>query len=346
MTNLYSSFNYLIGKILKKYYSLSLAHQILLAYILVTIPFLYFHEQHLPLGIILILIIFSILFSFLLGYASIWILGKIFEKDFYFWIEILFFGSSLGIFYALGLLENRAAWVFFFIVLGIFLIYRVLKVVVIYRIFFLGTIVLLNGLFSFKMLQLGEWLLFHLAQKLQTSSLEISVEDWEWHEKDRLLIHKTIPVKLKLHSEMFFHKPKGELSEYKGTGNLLAVISNSPSDPTVYPYLRIFFLPSIARPNFDLISEEFENYLNFEVGRGEIESLQSLGEREHEKQKWKGKFWIFYDNLRPRNSKTGFYILPLSNGNILILEIRENLKTNTFHEIEIQEILDSIQTSF
>jgi hypothetical protein len=344
MTNLRSSLNYLFGKLSEKYYSLSLAIRILLVYLIISVPFLYFHEKHLPSWITLVLILFSLGLSFLMGLASIWLLRFLFKEDFRVWVEVPFFASAVVILYFLGLLDNRAGWTFLFFCLAIFLAHRLFKVVVIYRIFFLGTLILLNGLFTFRALQAGEWILFHWDQKLSSQNTgTINPEKWEWDEKSRILRHDNIPIALKLPDEMFFHKPKGSLEENRGTGSLILGISNSPGDANVYPYIRLFFLPSIVRPDILLIAEEFANYLSFEVNRGDIEALQSIGEREEDKKKWKGRFWIFYDNLRPRNAKTGFYILPLSEGNVLVLEIRENLNENTFHENYIQEILDTIE---
>ena len=74
-----------------------------------------------------------------------------------------------------------------------------------------------------------------------------------------------------------------------------------------------------------------------------MEEIKNLGEHPHSEKKWQGNFWTFYDILRPRYSKTGFYIYPLKDGSYLIIDITENLVENQFHENEIEEIIKSIK---
>ncbi|HNH57806.1 MAG TPA: hypothetical protein PK153_23600, partial [Leptospiraceae bacterium] len=80
-----------------------------------------------------------------------------------------------------------------------------------------------------------------------------------------------------------------------------------------------------------------------EKHQGNMEEIKNLGERLHPERKWQGNFWTFYDIIRPRYSKTGFYIYPLKEGSYLILDITENLVDKQFHENEIEEIITSIQ---
>ncbi|MCP5497056.1 MAG: hypothetical protein H7A23_21075, partial [Leptospiraceae bacterium] len=56
-----------------------------------------------------------------------------------------------------------------------------------------------------------------------------------------------------------------------------------------------------------------------------------------------GNFWSLYDNLRPRYSISGYYILPLKNGDFLIIDIMENQTNQRFHESGVKEMLESIK---
>ncbi|NUM42443.1 MAG: hypothetical protein HUU45_12520 [Leptospiraceae bacterium] len=60
------------------------------------------------------------------------------------------------------------------------------------------------------------------------------------------------------------------------------------------------------------------------------------------KKNWNGYFWAYFDPLRPRYAKTGFYFAPLPSGDALLLHLTENV-TKDFHEPKILEILESIQ---
>ncbi|MEM4271314.1 MAG: hypothetical protein QXO70_04450, partial [Candidatus Pacearchaeota archaeon] len=149
MTKLYSSFKYLIGKILEKYYSFSLGKRILIVYLLVLIPFLYFHEQHLPLGIILALLIFALILALLLGLASLQTLHFLFQKEFQVGWELGFYFVNLILYYSLGLFENRGGILLLVFCILIYLPFRFWQNRTFHRIFILGVLALTNGLLTF-----------------------------------------------------------------------------------------------------------------------------------------------------------------------------------------------------
>lgn len=340
MINLYSSFKYLIGKILEKYYSLNLRTKVLLIYLFILIPFLYFHERHLPIWIILVLLIFALIFSLILGLMILKILSFLYEREFNLWLELGFYFLNFTFYFFIGLFDKRAGIILLIFCVLIYLPFRLQKDRVFYRIAILGTIALTTSLTTFQILRVGEWLLFHLQLKMQQEKIEIDIDSWELDGKK--LSHKEIPMSLYLSENMFFHKPSKTLGEYRGTGTLLGIISNSDSDPNIYPYIRIYFIPKLFYVDMQTLEVEFEKYLEFEKNQGDIESIQNFGEHTIQ-ERYKGKFWVFYDNLRPKNVKAGFYFIPLKNSNIILFEIREKLSENEFHVTEIQEILDKMK---
>lgn len=191
---------------------------------------------------------------------------------------------------------------------------------------------------------MGEMLLFHWSQLGKYSTEGPNLEEWKWEEEKRKISHSSIQFEAKLPEGFFFHNAKDLKMDIKtGAGKLLGVISSSADDPNTYPYLKIFYLPVTVRVDGTALVDEYQSFLDFELNRGEIESLQNIGKQSFAPQNWEGNFWIFYDYLRPRNAKSGFYILPQKDGSHLLLAIRETLLENAPHEKEIQEILESIR---
>lgn len=301
---------------------------------------MYIHEMHLPIGIILLLMIFAIFLSLLLGILNLKLIDFLFQKEFHTAIELSFYIVNLVFYLILGLFSNRAGILLLIFCIVIYFPFRLQRNRVFFRIAILGIVALTTALLTFQILQFGEWTLFHLQIKLNQKKIEISPQNWSIEGKT--ITNKDLPLVLHLSENMFFHKPSQTLGESRNTGSLVGIISNSDSDPSIYPYIKIYFVPSISYADIETISREFEKYLEFEKNQGDIESLQSIGAHTL-KNKHKGKFWIFYDNLRPKNAKAGFYLILLKNGDTLILELREKLLEDSFHVSEIQEILDKME---
>lgn len=334
----------IFGRVLKKYYSLSFLWKIISAYTLLAIPFLYIHESHLPWFVILILIVTTLIVSNSTLFGSILVLKRLFQKDFIIWQEAIYVVSVLLTVYAFGFFENQAGVIFLFFVLLFFLFYRAVRAVVYYRIILVGMAIFVNGLLTFKYLQFSEVYLFNRSIQTKYNTHEKDLTEWKYTEETRILQNDTIGLSLKLPKEYFFHNPKDlKMTEKTGTGQIAGILSSSQTDPNRYPLIRLFWVPEYIKVDPSTIQEEYSSILDFEKHQGNMEEIKNLGEKNHPERKWQGNFWTFYDVIRPRYSKTGFYIFPLKEGSFLIIDITENLVENQFHEKDIEEALMSIQ---
>lgn len=205
--------------------------------------------------------------------------------------------------------------------------------------------ILLNGLLSFQFLSRGEIYLFHsmFRDKYGEESKEFS--SWENDEENRILKNEKIPLEIKIPEGLYFHPPSTfDLENKTGSGEIAGIISSSPNDPNLYPLVRIFVIGGYQRIEKEKVKEEYEQILQFESQRGEIDTIEFLTEHTPEnKTGWEGIFWSFFDLNRPHYCKTGFYFLNKHNGNYVILDIRENLIQSSFHEESIQLIIDSLK---
>jgi hypothetical protein len=318
---------------------------VLFWYTLLAIPFLFYHEKHLPLPIILSLLTLAILVSILLAFVSFYILGWIFAWD-YFWVtELFYFGISLVILFFLGILENRGGRVFLFFIFLLFLLFRQIKSKVYYRSILFGVAILINGLLTFQSIALGEEYLFHsmFKDKYETSTEDFS--KWNFNETTRILQNTSIPLEMKIPVGLFFHSPDSlSLKNKTGSGQIAGILSSSERDPNIYPYIRIFIISGYMAIDAGVVKTEYEQVLDFESQRGEIETIQFIDQHHPELHpNWEGFFWSFFDTMRPRYSKSGFYLIGIKNGKHIVLDIRENKTEINFHEDVIQTTIDSIK---
>lgn len=281
------------------------------------------------------------LLTFLL---SILTLKYLFKKDFVFWQEILYLGVMIGTVYSFGFFDNQAGIIFLIFVMLFFLFYRMIRGVVYYRIILVGMALFVNGLLTFKYLQFSEMYLFNRSFQDKYETNEKDLTNWEFDEKTRTLKNEIIPITLTLPKDYFFHNPKDlKMKEKTGSGQIAGILSTGETNPNRYPLLRLFYVPEFIKVDPATIKEEYSSILEFEKHQGNMEEIKNLGEHLFPGKKWQGNFWTFYDILRPRYSKTGFYIYPLKDGSYLIIDITENLVENQFHENEIEEIIKSIK---
>lgn len=79
--------------------------------------------------------------------------------------------------------------------------------------------------------------------------------------------------------------------------------------------------------------------MDLSVNQGDMIEVHELGEENFEK-KMDGVFWTYYDNLRPRYAKTGFFIV---SGNqfpdSFLFHISESLVKGKVHEEPVERIL-------
>ena len=299
----------IFGRVIKKYNSLSFLQKIICIYTVLAIPFLYNHESHLPILVILILIITTLIVSLLTFFVSILILKRMFRKDFVFWQEILFLSVVLTIVYLFGFFDNEAGVIFLVFISLFFLFYRMVRAVVYYRIILVGMALFVNGLLTFKYLQFSEMYLFNRSFQDKYETNEKDLTQWDYDEKTRTLKNELIPITLYLPKDYFFYNPKDlKMKEKTGTGQVAGILSTGETNPNRYPLVRLFYVPKFIRVEASTIQEEYNSILEFEKHQGNMEEIKNLGEHTYPEKKWQGNFWTFYDILRPRYSKTGFYI--------------------------------------
>lgn len=334
-----------IGKLTKKFDSLSFLQKILFAYVSISIPFLFYHEKHLPFFAVFILILSTLFISILTFLVFIQILKFLFKNEFHPIYEILYFGIGIYIVYLFGFLDNQAGIIFLFFLGSIFMFYRILKLRVYYQIILIGVSIFINGLLSFKYLQYSEIFIFNKSLESKYANEKKDFSNWELDEKTNIATNKDIPISILKPEGFYFHNPKDlKQDETTGTGQILGIITDSIKVNS-YPQIRLFYIEPLVNVDLSTLKEEFENILNFEKNQGSLEEIKYLAEHEFEK-KWKGHFWTFYDIIRPRYSKTGFYLINLKDGSSIILAITENLVEKEFHEEKINEMLKSIKTEF
>ncbi len=334
----------IFGRVSQKYNSLSFLWKIISIYAFLAIPFLYNHEDHLPFFVILILISTTLIVSLATFLLSILTLKHLFRRDFILWQEILFLAVVLGTVYAFGFFDNQAGIIFLVFVLLFFLFYRAVRAVVYYRILIVGMAIFVNGLLTFKYLQFSEMYLFNRSFQDKYDTNEKDFTQWSYDDKTRTLKSETLALTLKLPKDYFFHNPKNlTMKEKTGSGQIAGILSSAETDPNRYPLIRLFYIPVFIKVDQNTIKEEYTSILDFEKHQGNREEIKNLGEHIHPEKKWQGNFWTFYDIIRPRYSKTGFYIYQLKDESYLIIDITENLVENQFHENEIEEVLKSIK---
>ncbi len=287
----------------------------------------------------------AILVSSGLAVLSLTILGWVFKRD-YFWVtEFFYWGATLGILYSLEILENRGGRVFLFFLFLLFLLFRQMQTKVYYRSLLFGLAILLNGLLTFQSIALGEEYLFHslFKEKYESDSKELT--EWIFQESSRHLTNKTIPLEIEIPTGLFFHSPESlSLKNKTGSGQIVGILSSSEKDPNIYPYIRIFVISGYRAINKATVQEEYEQVLEFESKKGEMENIEFLQTHTPDNHpRWEGSFWKYFDRLRPRYTKSGFYLINMGNGIHLVLDIRENINENNFHEDIIQTTLDSFK---
>jgi hypothetical protein len=319
----------------------------LLAYLLFVLPALIWHEKHLPIFYILILSVLTLTLGFILFLASVKIFENILKQGFHPIYEflvysILFFALALS-----GFLDDRAGVVFIFIFIAIVALFRFIKLKLHYGLSILAMLLLSNALLTFVALQKMEIFTAYYLFKNQLQFTEVDLSGWDFKDETRILSNLSIPIELKIPEEMFFHNPQDlGLKDKTGIGQIAGIISSSDHDPNSYPFARIFFFPAYVELDEKLVRDEVWKYIQLLVNQGEIEEVNEIQPNldfKIFKSTPFNNFWTFYDIIRPRYAKTGFYYFQLPNGNKLLIHITENLEKGQYHEIKIQSLLNSIQ---
>ncbi|TGN00937.1 hypothetical protein [Leptospira yasudae] len=347
---------------LKKLQELSFLQKLYLVYSVIGVSFLILHESHLPVLFILILVLGAYAvatgFFFLISFAF----GKLLKEESvkkykigpdsattYDAIRILLnpiveagvFVSCILLLFFTDFYSNRSGIIFIAVYCGVGFILRFLDSSVFYRITLLGLMVLTGGLLSFKALQQAEILTSYLLFKPTWEQKELT--NWSYDSESRTLKNSDIQVQFSLPEDFYFHNPKNlTLKDQTGTGQIAGIISSSEIDPNRYPSIRIFYFPEPFL-EIDKIKPEFLKFLDLAINQGEMIEVHELGEENFEK-RMDGVFWTYYDNLRPRYAKTGFFIasgdkLPDS----FLFHISESLVKGRTHEEAVEKILQSFK---
>ncbi|PJZ56299.1 hypothetical protein [Leptospira barantonii] len=347
---------------LVKLQELSFLRKLYLIYSIIGISFLILHENHLPIFFILLLVSGAYLvasgFFFLISFAfgkllkeesvkrykigpdstSTYDAVRVFLNPI---VEAIVFASCLSLLIFTDFYSNRSGIIFISVYCAIGLVLRFLESSVFYRIALLGLMVLTGGLLSFKALQQAEILTSYILFKPTWEQKELT--NWSYDSESRVLKNADIQIQLTLPEDFYFHNPKNlTLKDQTGTGQIAGIISSSETDPNRYPSVRIFYFPEPFL-EIDKIKPEFGKYLDLAINQGEMVEVHELGEENFEK-RMDGVFWTYYDNLRPRYAKTGFFI---SSGDKLpdsfLFHISESLVKGRTHEEAVEKLLQSFK---
>lgn len=272
--------------------------------------------------------------------------GKILAQGFHPIYEFLVIAIFLIALSISGFMENSAGVVFLLIFGFLSFILRFAKVRLYYNITILAMLLLSNGLLSFVALQKMEIFTAYNLFRSRFQFTEVDLSGWKWKEDSRELSNLSIPIRLQVPDEMYFHNPKDlDLKESTGSGQIAGILSSSDHDPNSYPFVRIFFFPAYIPINESEIKEEVLKFIEFQGKQGEMEEVNEI--QPNRDIRFYGRiptnaFWTFFDIIRPRYAKTGFYFLPAPSGSKVLLHITENLEKGEYHEKKIQKILQSI----
>ncbi|RHX92212.1 hypothetical protein [Leptospira stimsonii] len=345
-----------------KLQELSFLRKLFLIYSTVGISFLVLHESHLPLFFIIILVfgayVVATCFFFLISFAF----GKLLKEESIKQYQIgpdsaktidttrivlnpitetIVFVACILLLLLTDFYSNRSGIFFIAVYSCVGLAFRFLESTVFYRIFLLGLLVLVGGLLSFKTLQKAEILTSYILFKPNWEEKELT--NWSYDSESKVVKNEDIKVQLTLPEDFYFHNPKNlTLKDQTGTGQIAGIISSSETDPNRYPSIRIFYFPEPFL-EIDKIKPEFQKFLDLAINQGDMVEVHELGEENFEK-RMDGVFWTYYDNLRPRYAKTGFFIssgdkLPDS----LLFHISESLVKGRQHEESVEKILQSVK---
>ncbi len=315
-------------------------------YSILALPFLIWHERHLPLSLIFLLTLLSLSFSAILFFLSLHFYSKILEHGFHPLYEGIVIAGFLSALSITGFLENNAGRIFLILFSLLTFFIRFARLKLYYSLCMLAMLFLANGMLSFYILQRFEILTSYHLFKSRFQFHEVDLSDWKWQEESRTLTNRSIPIQLRVPEGMFFHDPRNlRIKEKTGIGQIAGILAYSEKDPNSYPYVRVFFFPVYVAVSPSQIREEMIRFNEFLIRQGEIEDVNEI--QPNREFLFRGKippnaFWTFYDILRPRFSKTGYYLLESVTGSRILLHITENLEKGAYHEPVVQEILDSL----
>ena len=337
--------NYLKNLFIFPFRRFNFFQKTVLFFSLVTWFFLIWHEKHLPWLFILLLSSGALLSALILFFLlSLWI--KATWHKFTFFQQITTLAAVFIVLYLTNFLSARGGWIFISFYLGIAAAFFGLGRKDYYYFAIVGLLVLTLSILTFSVLQYAEAYTSYRLSLARTGLQEETLENWIFDDKTRILQNQQLNLSVLLPEEMYhFNSSELSVKNKAGVGLLTLAISTSPTDPDRYPGIRLFYLPSSVQFDEAAMHREFTEYLSVQEKKNMLNELKELQPYTDNILKLQGNFWVFYDLLRPRYAKTGYYILPLENKGNLLIHITENLEKESYHEKVIEDIIESIKVS-
>lgn len=329
-----------INLVFNRFEKIHFSNKLIILYLATSFLFIIIHERHLNSFIILLLAVSAFILSGILITFTLYIIREVLNKN----NSLVETGAVLLITIALyftGFIQHKSGVIFLFFVYAIILIFKLTGLTLYFKTSMIGLLIMANSILTFSFLQFSEVFSVYQINKNRYGKIAEQLETWDFDKNTRKLTNEALGIELSLPKEMYFFQPKDlDLNNKTGAGNILLSISSSDKNPSRYPYIRLFYL-TLSMDN-NQVNQEFRSYLDILTGRKDIEELKELADHNLLEKNWNGRFWIYYDNIQPRYARTGYYLVTLNSGKLLI-QITENLLKDKYHEDTVADILKSIK---
>jgi hypothetical protein len=266
--------------------------------------------------------------------------GKMTSRENNFWGEFFLLSLQLLVFFLLGFTDNRGGLVFVFLIFLSFFFLKLVNSNLFIKILLFGVILLGSTMISFKSLQISDELLYqYLLEKKYKINFQ-SFLQWDYNEKDKIWSNSSLKIQFPQIDDLFFQFSTENPMRIGYSGGGIGALSASEKNPNLYPYIKMILLPEgISYENFFI---EYKEFLDRDESKGDIESIVLISDEKTNWRGYQGSFWRYYDRLRPRYVKTGYFFIKFQNGFNFILEIRENYSEEDEHTTEIKLFLDTV----
>jgi len=317
---------------------------LLVAYVVIALPFFVYHEWHLPWHYITLLSLAALICGSVLLLGTLYAIREYWKNPYHPLIEIIAAAVFIFSLWLSEVFHFRAGKVFFFILSFVIILIRVLRMDFYVKVS-LATILLVgNGLLSFRALQTVEILFSYVLFKNKFKFEEVDLNSWAKSETENSYWNDELKLGFKIPEDFYFFKPEDlNLEQKTGAGQIAGLIASSDTDANRYPFIRMFYFPSYVPFEIDQAAFEVSSYLNMQISKQEIEDLQEISSSETLLPNLGSKFWTFYDSLRPRYAKSGFILIENPNHDKILLHITENLEKGQAHEPGIESVLKSVR---
>jgi hypothetical protein len=249
---------------------------------------------------------------------------------------------SFLIYYKSGLFKTREGLIFLVLFLFAQMVFYVTSSQFMINLGVYTNVVFLSCLTVFYADQKSEELISYLYNKSKYGFNEIEFNDWKID--GRVYTHEHPFIQFELPNDLYFYPASAiEWDESMGIGKIVSILAYSDRDPNLYPLIKIFYIPNYYSITEQEIREEFFKALLDRKEKGEFDEIKSIPDVPEGPKDSKGEFYSFYDVLRPRYSKIGYYTVYTNDNDIYLITIQENLEKYGFHEQIIQATLDKLR---